>query len=82
MHGQSLCEAGQFDRSRKLGLGPQPSIDPGEHPEVTRPEWPDCGSDCGQHTTRAQHTRDVLAKALAACAPARLKPVGYGVFRM
>ena len=27
-------------------------------------------------------TRDVLAKALAACAPARLQPVGYGVFRM
>ncbi len=27
-------------------------------------------------------TRDVLAHALAACAPAPLEPVGYGVFRM
>ena len=25
---------------------------------------------------------DVLAQALAACAPAPLPPVGYGVFRM
>jgi 3-methylcrotonyl-CoA carboxylase beta subunit len=27
-------------------------------------------------------TREVLARALAACANAPLEPVGYGVFRM